>query len=357
MKSGIGNRMASRLRVLHVTECIHGGVETYLKSVIPAQQKKYATVKLITNAMVHWLDQDNQRIFGDGRRSIKNLWQLISALNQELSSNDYDIVHLHSSFAGIVGRLVLLFRSKLKVIYCSHGWAYDIPTSRFKSLYRGIESVLSELSHGVVCISQHEYNIAVGSKDKRYLVPNGIVDNFEQLTPLPTVKNLLFVGRLDEQKGVDLLLRAYQNHPFSFDLTIVGNAVHGNTDYADVQHPSIHFKGWLSGDDLINEYRRASAVIVPSRWEGFGLVAVESMSASRPIITSGVGGLYDLTVESNGILFRGYDELVQALERFEELDIDEMESLSVAAREAYLAKYTDTILNNNLVSVYEAVMA
>jgi glycosyltransferase involved in cell wall biosynthesis len=117
-----------------------------------------------------------------------------------------------------------------------------------------------------------------------------------------------FFGRLIHQKGVDVLLDAFQQvwqRSPSVRLVIVGD---GNRR-ASLEHQAhtlgldeaVTFTGW------VNEAHRlmpaCEVVVMPSRWEGFGLVALEAMSAARPLIASRVSALPEIVADGQtGIL-------------------------------------------------------
>ncbi len=121
---------------------------------------------------------------------------------------------------------------------------------------------------------------------------------------------LLFVGRIEQLKGIDILLQAIallkQQRPEGLDrlcLSIVGGniddeaqedaemarlkALHSQLGLGDL----VTFLGAKSQDKLPDFYAAAEAVIVPSDYESFGMVALEAMACGTPVIASEVGGL------------------------------------------------------------------
>ncbi|HEY1182099.1 MAG TPA: glycosyltransferase family 4 protein, partial [Rhodocyclaceae bacterium] len=104
----------------------------------------------------------------------------------------------------------------------------------------------------------------------------------------------LFVGRLDRQKGLDWLLECWPQLPASdFRLTVVGSALHsGNAVQRDL--PNVHYTGWIDNAMLDGYFDRADAVVMPSRWEGFGLVAAEAMRRGVPVLVSDRGALAEV---------------------------------------------------------------
>lgn len=120
---------------------------------------------------------------------------------------------------------------------------------------------------------------------------------------------VLFVGRLVEQKGVDVLLRAFRvllSSIPSARLIIAGDGYQllylkrlcrflGISD-------EVRFVGWQAGSSLIHLYQVARVVAMPSRYEPFGLVALEALACATPVVACETGGLADII--SDGV--QGY---------------------------------------------------
>lgn len=124
---------------------------------------------------------------------------------------------------------------------------------------------------------------------------------------------ILYVGRITKEKGLDYLLRAVKQISLECKLLIVGDGWYlprikaltrrlGLTD-------RVEFPGWISPDNLSSYYAKCSLLAVPSIWpEPFGIVGLEAMSYSKPVVAFDVGGISDWLDHGNtGYLIKPRD--------------------------------------------------
>ena len=114
-------------------------------------------------------------------------------------------------------------------------------------------------------------------------------------TNAPGSTRFLFVGRLIESKGLDILLEAF-NGLAGDELWIVGDGpLRGLVEAAAARDPRIRFLGYRDGDGLADAYRQADVLVVPSFYEPWGLVVHEGLAYGLPaIVTDQVGAGDDL---------------------------------------------------------------
>ena len=138
---------------------------------------------------------------------------------------------------------------------------------------------------------------------------------------------LLFVGRLVEKKGVDLLIQAFANIHTQYsklELFIIGDGPEKNTLEKLVFdlniHTAVHFTGKVSHNNLPQWYNRATIAIFPFKEarnkdiEGLGLVLVEAMGCKCPVIVGDVPAIHDVIKhQETGLIFAQND--IDALEK------------------------------------------
>jgi len=356
------------MKVLHVAETLKGGLETYLRIVSNFQKNspELSQVKFILPGRVDWLDPESVHVVPTARSPL-SLLGYAARVKKIIALERPSVLHLHSSIAGgIVRSMALLGQipGEVKIVYCSHGWAFDQAASPHKKLiYRWIERLLSRRSDAIICISHHETRIAEKFGIRRCkCIPNGIdaIDAGQDQALVAEestskLREILFVGRLDRQKGIDALLDAYRRVRPNFKLIVVGEAVRNDLHLAPSEQ--VEFKGWLEKEALDAVYKSCDAIIVPSRWEGFGLVAVEAMARSKAVFASAVGGLIDIVRnEESGRLF-SLDEMDQMLREIDSIPGEALQKMGRTGRKIFEENFTSQRMNTAIVNLYkEAVL-
>jgi glycosyltransferase involved in cell wall biosynthesis len=185
---------------------------------------------------------------------------------------------------------------------------------------------------------------ALGARDVR-VIPTGVPIPPEVVAP-EEPPHVLFVGRLSEEKGVLELAEAARDLP----LVVVGSG-HLASRISGVVGP-------VPPRELGAYYDRAAVVAVPSRREGYGLVAREAMAHGRPVVASAVGGLLEAIEDGvTGVLVPARDvaALRQALEQLLS-DPERRARLGVAARDYAVEHFSRETEIEALLAVYTEVV-
>src|SRR5450830_344150 len=125
--------LSKGVKVLHIAETLPGGPASYLKEVLPYQVQKFGSENvavLVPADQTSHLGDFSGQVFTFSRDG-RNLKSFLSLENSifKLLNDKWDVVHLHSSFAGAIFRLSprVNIRSAARVVYCAHCWAFDRP--------------------------------------------------------------------------------------------------------------------------------------------------------------------------------------------------------------------------------------
>ena len=172
---------------------------------------------------------------------------------------------------------------------------------------------------------------------------------------------LLFVGRLNVQKGVAVLLDAIAAMRHSVELDVIGDGTDREALVVQADRlglgARVHWHGALPQPRLIDFYRAATAVVVPSREEGFGLVAVEAQLCETPVVAFASGGLPDtiedgvsgyLVLPSDGATLAAALDAVVASER--------RHDVGKAGRQSALARFAPESVARRYRKLYDTVL-
>lgn len=362
------------MKVLHAAETIKGGVATVINSLMEHQTKQSGleVICLVPSDQVENLVQLEKLKEFQFNRKGRNLLGMLAffwTFYKLIISEKPNIVHLHSSFAGLLGRLAIILtgrRNKIKIIYCPHAFGFLMQTSDLKRKFYVIaERILSTVTDKIICVSQSEYNTAIKkgfNAEKLIVIHNGVnVKGKKNIRMSNNNKNynLLFVGRFDYQKGIDILAQAINElgkntTDTHYEFTLVGEAVNSDEDitFQEAKNIKVNKLGWLKPEQLEEQYLNHDAIIIPSRWEGFAMVPLEAMSYGLPIIASDIDAFKEIEDHENShITFFNLNapSLFACLNNIQNIDFEKNGS---SALNNFKIKYTDNIMNKKTSKIY-----
>ena len=271
------------------------------------------------------------------------------ALAARRAARGADLVHAHWWFPA--GVQALAARTGLPLVTTLHGT--DVRLARSRPAARAACARVLRSSARVTAVSGwlagQAAGFAPGLAPPVAVAPMPVDDL--AFSPGPDGQprdELLFVGRLDRQKGAEVALAALARltgPAAALPLRIVG----GGPEEPALRHLAgglgvadrVRWEGQLSQAELAGRYRRAAALVVPGRDEGLGLVAVEGQLSGAPVVAAASGGLLDVVADGRtGRTFPpgAADALARAVEAVL-ADPDGSARMALAARERAAARF------------------
>jgi glycogen(starch) synthase len=246
-----------------------------------------------------------------------NMQKEAAALIKDLGGA-VDVIHAHDWLVATAGLgLKHVFRKPLfATMHSTEIGRRNGIHSDYEKMIHETEAWLTYEAWKVICCSNYmmgHVQWAFGLPwDKLIMVPNGVnyevyskyenedLSSFRRRFALPDEKIVLFVGRLVYEKGVHVLVNAAQKilEKANAKIVIVGNGymkdqLSGLVKSMGLTH-KVMFTGFVDDDTLRKLQRCASASVVPSLFEPFGIVALEAMAAKSPVVVSDTGGLSEI---------------------------------------------------------------
>lgn len=171
--------------------------------------------------------------------------------------------------------------------------------------------------------------------------------------------DVIFVGRLSLEKGIDILLEAAKDLPGNTKILIIGQGPMRQQleEQAKKLSCQVQFMNWIKNEDLPAQIRRARVQVVPSLSEPQGLVVLEALACAVPVIGSDTGGIPDMIQHGkNGWLVPPRD--IQALARTLKSVLASPDKLEAAAKNAQesVEAFSLKRFSQNVVSLYEKII-
>lgn len=278
-----------------------------------------------------------------------------------------DVVHCHSSKAGLLGRLAAK-SLELPVVFTAHGWAFtDGINPPKQKIYAALERFLTRFSDYIITVSeydrQHGFKYQVGTAELVQTIHNGVPDIQSSLSKKPnSVVRLIMVARFEDPKDQYFLIQALSKLPvhLNWKIDFLGDGPNLQKCQELANNENIDSKIIFHGQSFkVKEFLNlADIFVLISNYEGFPLTILEAMSTSLPIIASDVGGVKESVSSKNGYLIpKGdIDFLVQSLQ---ELIVNKNLRLQLGnnSRHLYETQFNFNTMMHKTLDVYTQVLS
>ena len=245
------------------------------------------------------------------RMDLKALRELVSLLRR----SGPDLIHAHTSKAGILGRLSGRLCS-IPAVFTAHTWSFAEGTSwKWKLIGAPCERLAAFVGGPIINVSEANRELAlryrVTSPAKLVTIHNGIPDQSGDARPDPDeAPAILMVARFAPQKDHALLVEACAQLHRQFRLQFAGAGSQLPEIERKIEECGLENQVEFLGDrsDISHLLRRASVFALASNWEGFPLSILEAMRAGLPVVASDVGGVREAVINGeNGFVVRRGD--------------------------------------------------
>ena len=295
-------------------------------------------------------------------------------LNQVLKKLHPEIIQFNGGPGGVL--LFVKPSNKCKTVVLAHH-TYMQQMTWGKGLVRGLmyrfvkffEKRMYRMVNKIICVSNDtrqslldNYNIR---KEKTMVIPVGIDETkFAPGTGKRQHSTLLFVGRLHWRKDPITLIRAFDKIQEEFpqaQLLIVGMGSLKNEIERFVKLRklnNIHLLGYVSEEKLVQLYHTATVMVIPSQFEGLGIVGIEALAIGIPVVASNAVGLREvISHEETGLVFQvgNHDDLAEKLRRIL-LDDKLREQLSEKTPLIARQKYAWSRILRKFITAYECLL-
>lgn len=342
-------------RVLMVSQATVNGVAICVRDLVQAAVSGGYVVTVacpLTGDLATWVQERGAAWERLEMRRAPHPDDFLAVLRLRRLARTHGLVHVHSSKAGVVGRLAVasLVWRRPPVVFTPHGWSWLVG-GRLAALYRQTERIMLPLATAVVAVSEEERSLGLavlgrGAAARIKVNPNGVdVSRFSperhasERSDDPLV---VCVGRLCHQRAPDVAVAALalMRTP-SVRLRLVGDGedrvLVENMARALRLDGRVELAGFRPDPAL--DLRAADVVVIPSRYDGMALILLEAMACGAAIVATRVAG--SSALEGAGQLVPAEDprSLAEAVDALLD-DPERRLLLGAAARERAVQHYS-----------------
>jgi glycosyltransferase involved in cell wall biosynthesis len=353
------------MRILQVAEAFGGGVFEMIKSLAEGIASEGHDVAIAYGVRPE-TPEDVRAAIDPAVELFTTPWQSRTAmaeargilhLRRLVREWEPDLVHLHSSFAGLAGALAV--PSRIPTIYSPHGYSFTIASSAARQrVYRGVERFVAQrvsLIGAVSAAEAHQARDVVGARDV-ITVPNGIPELDQPgVTPLRAGRpRVLALGRIAAQRQPEACARILGGLHDVADVEWVGGAPsHASHGSLALKEAAVPVTGWLPRHSAQTRLSAATAYLHWTAWDGQPLSVLEALAKDVVVVASDIPANREILGEDQ--VFAHEDDATTFLRRVI-AEPDLAESLRSHQRQRR-ERYTARRMVADWMSSYDAVVA
>ncbi len=293
-------------------------------------------------------------------------YEVIKEIKSNHKKHPYNTIHAHANLPGIPGK-ILSKSLKIPVVYTVHGTNFlDLEKKNF---FYFVEKILFTIFKYNAQISVSRSILNYTNKNTPFIIPNGVdIEKFSCPKLKDTNHNifkLLFVGRLDKVKGINILLESVnkiknQLSKKNVQIHLVGygydkNILKETTETLGLQN-IVLFKGKKTGSHLIKEYCSSDLFILPSLSEGQPLTLLEAWAAKLPVIVTDVGdNKYFVKNKINGYIIPSQNSDILAKTILKAINNPNLKQMGVNGYNLVSKQYTWDNVANKTYAIYQKI--
>ena len=271
-----------------------------------------------------------------------------------------DIIHLHSSKAGVLGRIIGL-GMKNRVVYTVHGFDSIRLVHR---IFLPLERILQHFCGAIVGVSDYDNKNLKSEKITKNVstIYNGISElsiNKESSFPfeVSNKKVVMTIARIAPPKQFDLFLNVARN--FGTDYLFIWIGGEPNLSLEDIYNKyDVPENVKLMGDvpNASKYINLCDLFVLFSNFEGLPMTIIEAMSQKKAIVASDVGGIYELVDDTNGKLIKNdVDEATNAIKAILE-DNSKKKNMEIESYNKYSMNFTLEKMWESYKNIYEKLI-
>ncbi len=309
--------MARKTLLYVITKSELGGAQGHVYDLISSLYRDYeihlavGTPGLLTDKMtalgvkIHIMPSLQRRISpAKDLRAIKECVSIVKLVKP-------DLIHCHSSKAGVVARLAAKI-CRVPAIFTAHGWGFDPRSPRLqRNIALGIEKILAPFATKIICVSESDRQLAISLKvtDPKVVVTimNGISHGTTPTaTPSQQPPKLIMVARFNRgQKDQHTLMKAIAQIKSPIELDFVGTGPDWEESKTLAKELKITDRVAFLGDrlDVPDLLARSQIFVLSTHYEGAPISILEAMRCGLPVIATNVNGIPEqVTDKVTGLL-------------------------------------------------------